>query len=420
MKKIVIIIIAVLFISGCDANINLNSNVLISMIEYVSVSSDSITFKVNTTEKDLRYKLVDQEKVIIDEKIQEINKIEGLDYDKEYQLTLYNSSKEMTTKVKTADITVLRFAGDVTMSLFFENKIATSGVDYPWQDVQAILTTADVSMVNLETSVSERGESVKSEGFGFRSPAYSLGGFINSGVDVVSIANNHIIDYGYDAFYDTMDNLDNYKIKYVGAGRNIEDAMEVKYITTNGIKIGFMGSTSILGKSNWGASEDKSGVLAFQEKNYEKIMNAIKDAKKNCDYLVFSVHWGLEYTNNPTKEQIRLAHQLVDNGVDVVLGHHPHVLQGVEYYKDAIIYYSVGNFIFFIKNENAQHSGIFELVLDNNKIISSKIYPTLINNLKSNLLNKDSNYYKTVIQSMNERSAGFHTAVDMEGNIYKK
>ena len=115
-----------------------------------------------------------------------------------------------------------------------------------------------------------------------------------------------------------------------------------------------------------------------------------------------------------------MAHTFIDNGADIIIGHHPHVLQGIEYYNDGIIYYSTGNFNFLIKNENASQSALCEISFDKEKIISSKVYPIKINACKANLLEKKSENYNTIIKNLNKRSENFGTCIDNYGNVLKK
>lgn len=418
MKK-VLLLLFLIFITACQNNDEVIKSKFDVELMNLEVSSNSLNFSVLSSIENIKFKLLKDEQVIIENTIGEVNEINDLESNTDYVLVIYNDTGKKKFDIKTQKVTTLMFTGDILLGSYFGNYIDQYGVDYPWNDVKSILNRAEVSMVNLETSVSDRGKSTKSEGYGFRSLPYTLEGLVNSGIDIVSLANNHVIDYGYEAFTDTFNNLDNYNIKYVGAGKNKEEANKEQCFNVNDLRICYMASTSILGYSHWKAESDKSGVMYFNKENYEEILNKIKSVKATCDYLIYNVHWGVEYSNYPTESQKELAHMLVDAGVDILVGHHPHVLQGVEYYKNSLIMYSLGNFIFLIKNDNASRSGIFEISLDNKEILSSKIYPIEINACKANLLNKDDSEYKIIIDSLNERSNKFGSVIDMYGNIEK-
>ena len=315
---------------------------------------------------------------------------------------------------------VLRFGGDVMMTSYFKNYIDSNGVDYMWEDVSDLIKTADYSVFNLETSVSLRGSDTKPKGYGFRSEPFTLEGLKNAGIDMVTIANNHVMDYGRDAFSDTLNSLDEYEIEYIGAGKNKSEASKINYQEVNGIKVGFLGASEILGYNSNKATDEKSGVFYLNRNDLSDIKSIISAAQSNCDVIVLVLHWDREYYDSPKEETIKMAHELIDSGADIIIGHHPHVLQGIEYYNDGIIYYSTGNFNFLIKNENASRSALFEVVFNKKDILSSKVYPIKINACKANLLDKGSDTYNTIINELNERSENFGTEIDNEGNVLKK
>lgn len=315
---------------------------------------------------------------------------------------------------------VLRFGGDVMMTSYFKNYIDSYGVDYMWEDVSELISSADYSVFNLETSVSLRGKDTKPSGYGFRSEPSTLEGLKNAGIDMVSLANNHVMDYGRDAFSDTLSSLDEYGIKHIGAGEYLEDASKVLYEEINGVKVGFLAASEILGYESNKATEDKSGVYYLNRKDLTDIKSIIKTAKSNCDKLILVAHWDREYYDEPKDETKRMAHELIDSGVDIIIGHHPHVLQGIEYYNNGIIYYSTGNFNFLIRNENASQSALFEVEFNKKDIISSKVYPIKINGCKANLLKEESDTYKTIINNLNKRSEKFNTKINDDGEIIWK
>lgn len=311
----------------------------------------------------------------------------------------------------------LVFGGDILMDSFFADYINNFGVDYSWTDITDIMNSADISVVNLETCVSEQGVTKKREGYGFRSKPYTLEGLVNAGIDLVSTANNHILDYGTDAFYDTINYLDEYKIKYSGIGSNIEEAESMTVIEKNGIKVGFINYTSIIPWNDWRADEEKPGIAPLQDKDIERALQNIKICDNKCDILVAILHWGVEYESKPQENQVKLAHQIIDAGCDIIIGHHPHVLQGIEFYNDKPIFYSIGNFIFLKMNDDAGKTGIFELKINKDRFISGKIYPINIQYCKANLLLDDNPLKQEIIDKMIELSEEFNTTISADGSF---
>lgn len=385
----------------------------------VKVISNSVKVSFNK-EIDLTYRLM-----LGDDLIKEGSLIgdfiffDELSYDQSYVLYIVTTNTNIVS-FKTDSIkplTTLRFGGDVMMTSFFANYIDRYGVDYMWNDVSHLFNEATYSFVNLETSVSTLGVSNKPEGYGFRSNPSTLTGLVNAGIDYVNIANNHIFDYGVDAFFDTLNNLDEYNIKYTGAGANIDDAFLIKYDLVNDLKISFVSATSVLGSAKWEATKDKLGLATLKEYNYDLLLNKVAEAKENSDVVVVNLHWGFEYENYPEEYQKTLARRLIDAGATIIVGHHSHVLQGIEYYKNGMIFYSVGNFNFLISTENTQQTAVFEVNLNKEGIQSSKMYPVKIASCKANLLSVGGVEYNKIINNINERSNSFGTVIDEFGNI---
>jgi poly-gamma-glutamate synthesis protein (capsule biosynthesis protein) len=215
-------------------------------------------------------------------------------------------------------------------------------------DTAARMRAADVTMINLETSVSVRGEPIPEKAYTFRSPPENLK-FLTDwlGTDVVSIANNHTLDYGWDAFHDTMEHLDEYGIAYIGAGKSIAEAARPYIAEADGVRIAFFAANQILTYTSWTAGDDKPGQLIAREaKNLGALGEAIARVRDECDYIVVYMHWGIELDVLPYGRQTEVARALIDAGADVVIGAHPHVIQSFEYYNSKPIIYSIGNFLF--------------------------------------------------------------------------
>ena len=311
----------------------------------------------------------------------------------------------------------LVFIGDVMMDSFIADYIRDYGVDYPWTDVAEILQQGDLAIANLETSVSTRGATKKPAGFGFRSAPSTLQGLQNSGIDLVTLANNHVKDFGDEAFYDTLEHLTNYQIGYIGAGKTLNEAEELKTFEVNGLKLGFLAYTAIIPWQGWQATADSPGVAPLVIDQYDELLANIKQAKESTDILTVILHWGTEYQDTPNQWQIDLAHQIIDNGADIIVGHHPHILQGIEFYQGKPIFYSIGNFVFLKKDDNAGKTGIFELVIDKNGFKSGVIHPVYIQYTKANLLDSENVLNKEIINNLSKLSEVLGTEVTSTGEF---
>jgi poly-gamma-glutamate synthesis protein (capsule biosynthesis protein) len=163
----------------------------------------------------------------------------------------------------------------------------------------------------------------------------------DAGFDIVSFANNHVGDWDRAAFDETLLQLQEAQVKYAGAGTNYADASTPRIVTVRGMKIGFIASTDV-GPKWLAATDTKSGILLSSD---PKLPDIVRAAKAQVDVLVVSFHWGNEYSPANAHQQA-LAHAVIDAGADIVVGHHPHVMERVEEYNGKPIFYSLGNFIF--------------------------------------------------------------------------
>ena len=322
-----------------------------------------------------------------------------------------------TTEPAPSGMVKVAFAGDTTQSDVFAEATSWRSMRYPFEDVNEIFSTADISFVNLETCVSDRGESEKKEGYGFQTPPDYLQVYTEAGIDIVSAANNHVRDYGMDALDDTFTNLTAYNLDYIGAGRNLTEAQKLVTYDKNGVKIGFTGLNMINMDPTWYAKDDRAGINCVDFAACEDYLKLISEYDKQCDVLFVSVHWGIEYTNAITEEQEQFGHLLCDNGADIILGHHPHTLQPVEYYNGSMIFYSLGNFLFYKMDDEAGKTAIFEIEVDKNGFVSGKLSPVFISNCKANLIDKDDEMYSEIINLCKDISAPYGVAILENGGI---
>jgi poly-gamma-glutamate synthesis protein (capsule biosynthesis protein) len=233
--------------------------------------------------------------------------------------------------------------GDVIWDRGVANSIARNGVSYLIEDLKPLFKTADIAFANLENPVSIRGDKYNlDKGIFFRAnPAY-MNILTDMGINLVSLSNNHMFDYGMTAALDTVHHLNQNKIHYVGFGLNREEAAKGKTYELGSRKIKFMGYNTVY-PYNVDAKENTPGILMV---NHETLKKEIRKAKKGTDYLIIAIHSGKEYDYYPEKEKQELYRKMIDYGADIILGSHPHVTQTIEYYKNKPIVYSTGNLLF--------------------------------------------------------------------------
>lgn len=240
----------------------------------------------------------------------------------------------------------LVFGGDVFLSDHVLNAYNEGGgiegvVD---QKLQGVIDSSDIFMVNQEFPFSERGEAAGDKQFTFRLPPEKVSLFQELGIDLVTLANNHTLDFGRDALLDTCQTLDEVGIGRVGAGANLDEAKKPVILEVKGKKIGFLGASRVIPVGSWNATSSGAGLLTTYDPKI--LLEEISRVKEMCDFVIVYVHWGVERDEVPQEYQRTLGQQYIDGGADMVIGSHPHVLQGLEYYKGKPIVYSLGNFIF--------------------------------------------------------------------------
>lgn len=262
---------------------------------------------------------------------------------------------------KKSAITIVA-VGDILLTReVFERSKKAGSVIYPFLETAHFLEDADFTFGNLETTVFE-GKKQPADSLRFRSNPEMLLGLNFAGFDLVSIANNHIFNFGEEGIIKTTENLDKYKIDYCGAGQNSERASMPLVYEVKNVKIAWLcyNDTDVVPDSSF-ALEDKAGSWEMKIENLE---NDLKKLEGKSDLIFVSIHSGSEYSSRPNKRQKDFARSAIDLGVNVVIGHHPHVLQPMEFYKDGLIFYSLGNFVFDQEAKITKESVILKLTIE--------------------------------------------------------
>ena len=279
-------------------------------------------------------------------------------------------------------------------------------------DVVNVMTGSDLMIANSEFTVSERGQKLSGKQYTFRANPKRLSIYYEMGIDLLTLANNHVYDFGRDAFLDMLDAFDEYKIPYIGAGRNNEEALKPYYFVINGFKFAFINATRaekyIMTPE---AKENSPGV--FRCYNPTELVNLIKNTKSNSDYVITILHFGKEGSHELEKEQIDVAKKSIDAGANIVVGHHAHTLQGVEIYNDKPIIYNLGDFIF---NANKEETAMFQVKINNDGDMSYYLLPALQENCYTDFLK--GNEKKKLIDKINSWS--INAKILDDGKIVKK
>lgn len=247
------------------------------------------------------------------------------------------------------DQVLIHFAGDTIFSGNVAKVLEKQGYDYPYQYVKDLFQGDDLTVLNLETPVTYGGTVAEDKTFVFKSSPKALGEMAKAGVDAVNLANNHTLDQGVEGLLDTIQHLKDNKIKYVGAGSNSDEAYAPIYFERKGIKIALCGFSRVIPQADWAATKKNAGVAAVYDSTLA--VKAIKEARKKADLVLVVTHWGKERVTKLEDHQTNLSHAFIDAGADLVIGGHPHVMQGIEQYKGKWVVYSTGNFIFTKSND---------------------------------------------------------------------
>lgn len=260
---------------------------------------------------------------------------------------------------------VLLFGGDVYLSDHVLNAYdKAGGIQGVLDDaIRDEISRADIFMVNQEFPFTERGTAAQDKQFTFRLPMSRLHLMNEMGIDIVTMANNHILDFGQEGLLDSCTALDSAGIRYVGAGPDLERARKLEIIEVGGKTIGFLGTSRVYMDGSWAAGAGHPGV--FSTYDSRRAVESIRAARELCDYLVVYVHWGVERETTPREYQKVMGHEYIDAGADLVVGSHPHVLQPMEEYQGKTIVYSLGNFVF---GSSIPETALLKVTLDGEEV----------------------------------------------------
>ncbi len=367
--------------------------------------------------------IIVEEEIIADEPSQEIEKgiilpQEEPDDGFDENGCLKNENGRVLEKKQdvAGDEVTLLFAGDILFDVSYavmsSMRQREGGIRSCFsEETLAEMEAADIFMLNNEFTYTDRGEPTPEKAFTFRAKPESAGFLCELGVDIVSLANNHAYDYGEISLLDSFAALDGIDMPYVGAGRNLEDAMETVYFHAGNQKIAFLSATQIERLDNpdtKGATETSPGVFRCL---YEKeIFEQIKAAKDNSDFVVVYIHWGTEKTDELDWSQPGMSKELAAAGADLIIGDHPHVLQEIANVDGVPTIFSVGNYWF---NSATLDTCLVKVKVKDGKMQTFQFLPVLQSGCYTKLL--DGVEKERVLNYM--RSISDTVTIDAEGYV---
>ncbi|MYH76304.1 MAG: CapA family protein [Acidimicrobiaceae bacterium] len=278
---------------------------------------------------------------------------------------------QSTTTTESTRAWTLLAGGDVLME-----RSERLGLD-PFESIEPPLGSSDLSVVNVEMAISDRG-TPHDKTYVFRAPPSAARRIAAGGVRVANLANNHAMDFGGDALADTIDLLEGAGVATIGAGRNIDEAYRYRILTTGGgVNVAFVGASLIV-PSNFAAGSSTPGVASAHPPDLARVLDTVRAAGAAADAVIAIVHWGVERDPCPDDAQRSLARQLLDAGADAVIGHHPHVLQPVVFTGEKLVAFSLGNFIWEPRQHMSGETGVLQVDFEGDRVVGWAFHPHLL------------------------------------------
>jgi poly-gamma-glutamate synthesis protein (capsule biosynthesis protein) len=274
----------------------------------------------------------------------------------------------------------LVFVGDIMLSRGVAHYVTEAqGKDFTFtfREVAPILRGADLAFGNLESPISGRGRKLEKT-YAFNAPPEAAEGIAYAGFDVLSLANNHILDYGELALTDTLAYLDEAAIRAVGLTQRDRPRQRPVVIEAGGLKLAYLGYADPAGKYSYPPAFRRFPIRPAAL-GKARVAEDIAAIEQTVDLVLVSVHWGTEYRSEPDARQVEMARFMIDAGADIVIGHHSHVVQPVERYREGIIFYSLGNFVFDQYTRPGTREGVIaRVVIEKGRVTGVATLPVFI------------------------------------------
>jgi len=284
----------------------------------------------------------------------------------------------------------IAFVGDVMLGRLVNERLKTAGPAYPWGDTLPILRRADLRIANLECVLADGGAPEPGKVFTFRTDAKNVHSLLAARLDVVSLANNHVLDYGPDALREMLPALDRHGILHAGAGTDRDTARRPAVLRVGADAVGFVAFTD--NQPDWEAEAGSPGVhyvpAAATGERVEELLELVRRTASRVQLLIVSAHWGGNWGSAAPAGHRALARRLVDAGADVVFGHSPHIVRGVEVYRGRPVIYGAGDFVddyAVDPEERNDRSFIFVLETDGGTPQRLRMFPTVIADFQARL-----------------------------------
>lgn len=285
---------------------------------------------------------------------------------------------------------LIALLGDVMLGRLVNQRLEVARPDYPWGDTVRLLRQASLRIANLECVLADGGRPQPGKVFHFRSDRKNVETLRSAGIDIVSLANNHVLDYGTEAFREMLPALDGAGILHAGAGLDLQAARRPALRQVSGTTVGVLAFTD--NEPGWEASETSPGVYFVPAgdggRRVTDLLEVVHRTRTGTDLLVVSAHWGPNWGAEPPGGHQGLARALIDAGADVVFGHSPHIFRGVGLYRNRPIVYSAGDFVddYAVDPvERNDQSFIFMLETRRNAPCMLWLRPTLITDFQARL-----------------------------------
>ncbi|MDO8651815.1 MAG: CapA family protein [Undibacterium sp.] len=295
----------------------------------------------------------------------------------------------------------LILGGDVMLGRHVGQHIAQQGADYPLGAVAGLMRAADLTIVNLECAITPSADiwSGAPKAFYFGAPPQAINTLLGAGIDMVCLANNHILDFGVRGLLDTIKSLETYKIGHAGAGIDIAAAASAALAERHGLRFGMVAFCDH--QEDFAVQPDRPGMAYLDIEDEHATITALRKALRGLrgiavDWPILSLHWGPNMVFQPSTRFRRVAHAAIDMGWKIIFGHSAHVFQGVELYRDCPIIYAAGDLIddYTVDKEfKNDHQLLFELEIEGSRLVAMHLHPVFIANCRTGIASQQQSEY---------------------------
>ena len=304
---------------------------------------------------------------------------------------------------------LISLAGDTMIGRLVNEYLDNAPPEHIWGNMLPLLKQCDYNIINLEAAIT-RSEKIVPKVFNFKADPEKVQSLLAGSINLVNLANNHVLDYAEEGLLETLEVLDRHGIKRVGAGKNIQEARCAAVVDVKGLTVGVLGCTD--NEPGWKAGPKKPGTNYVEVGDLTTLKEDIAAVRDRVDLLILSIHWGPNMVERPSKEFRAFAHALIDAGVDVIHGHSAHIFQGVEVYKERLILYDTGDFVddYWVDPLLRNDRGFLFLLEIANGSLSVRLVPTLIRHFQAIHAPKDE--AESTIARMRMLSKEFRTVFE--------